>query len=391
VSRELISRSPDLQRLIDDGYEIEIRAGHLLLHVPYVNMEREVKRGTLVSKLAVAGDVARYAGDHVVFFIGEQPCNRDGFIITGIVHQQGMQALAENLTVDRSFSNKPSGSNYADYHAKMTRYADIISAPAQSISPGATAKTFMPIPMDDAESVFEYMDTASTRAGIRTLTAKLAADRIGIIGLGGTGAYILDFVAKTLAQEIHLFEGDRFVNHNSFRAPGAASIEELRLAPNKAAHFRDVYSKMRRGIVAHEVYVTSENLGLLDGLTFVFVCIDRPSAKAIIFEKLQRLGVPFVDAGMGIEVVAERLRGHLRVTTSSTGKQDHLSKRVSTADGDDADDYRTNIQISELNAMSATMAVIKWKKLRGFYADAELEHNSTYTIEWNMLTSDERQ
>ena len=29
MSQELISRSEDLKRLVDEGYEIEIRAGHL--------------------------------------------------------------------------------------------------------------------------------------------------------------------------------------------------------------------------------------------------------------------------------------------------------------------------------------------------------------------------
>lgn len=33
----LISRSPDLLRLRDEGYEVEVRSGHLLVHnVPYV-------------------------------------------------------------------------------------------------------------------------------------------------------------------------------------------------------------------------------------------------------------------------------------------------------------------------------------------------------------------
>jgi hypothetical protein len=31
--------------------------------------------------------------------------------------------------------------------------------------------------------------------------------------------------------------------------------------------------------------------------------------------------------------------------------------------------YRTNIQISELNALNASLAVIRFKQLRGFYAE----------------------
>lgn len=41
------------------------------------------------------------------------------------------------------------------------------------------------------------------------------------------------------------------------------------------------------------------------------------------------------------------------------------------------------------NALNAAFAVIKWKKLFGFYADNEGEHFSTYTVDGNLLTSDE--
>jgi len=35
------------------------------------------------------------------------------------------------------------------------------------------------------------------------------------------------------------------------------------------------------------------------------------------------------------------------------------------------DEYRTNIQTGELNALNAGLAIIKFKKLRGFYLDEE--------------------
>jgi len=57
---------------------------------------------------------------------------------------------------------------------------------------------------------------------------------------------------------------------------------------------------------------------------------------------------------------------------------------------EDADnEYDKNIQIADMNALNAALAVMKWKKLFGFYADNEREHYSTYTIDTNLLTSDE--
>ncbi|HEY2406577.1 MAG TPA: ThiF family adenylyltransferase [Polyangiaceae bacterium] len=388
MSRALISRSPDLQKLVDEGYEVDVQADHLVLHsVPYVTPSKVVKRGTLVSRLSVAGGILERPSDHVMFFAGEQPCDQHGAVITQIEHQAERKALAEGLVVDRSFSSKPQN-GYADYFEKMTTYATILTAPARVLEPDATAKTFQRIEATAEESVFLFMDTASTRAGIRALTEKFRAERIGIVGVGGTGSYILDLVAKTPVSEIRLFDGDRFLNHNAFRAPGAASIAELQVGRNKAAHFRDRYSVMRRGIVAHEEFLLESNLDLLGGLTFVFVCIDRGSAKAAIFGRLEQLGVPFVDVGMGIEVHNDQLAGILRVTASTGSKREHAHRLVSFADGAD-DIYNSNVQVAELNALNAALAVLKWKKLRGFYRDLEKEHHATYTIDVNMMTSDE--
>ena len=57
------------------------------------------------------------------------------------------------------------------------------------------------------------------RAGISDLNAMLRGQKIAIVGLGGTGSYILDLIAKTEVSEIHLIDADEFVNHNAFRAP----------------------------------------------------------------------------------------------------------------------------------------------------------------------------
>ena len=56
MSQQLISRSSDLRKLRDEGYDVEIRSGYLLIKdVPYVNAKKEVKFGILVSELTLAG------------------------------------------------------------------------------------------------------------------------------------------------------------------------------------------------------------------------------------------------------------------------------------------------------------------------------------------------
>ena len=47
--------------------------------------------------------------------------------------------------------------------------------------------------------------------------------------------------------------------------------------------------------------------------------------------------------------------------------------------GPDNEIYR-NMQVADLNMLNAAMAVMKWKKLRGFYADDVHEYHSLYTL-----------
>jgi hypothetical protein len=385
MQHQLISLSPDLKRLREEGYCVQIQGGYLLLReVPYVNAQRQVRTGTLISSLTMAGNVTQYAGDHVVYFDGEFPCNADGSQIHQISHQSCDQDLGHGLTAKHSFSSKPE-SGYADYHHKMTTYATILSSSAAVLQPGVSPRTFR-VPEEGQESVFNYIDTASDRAGIGALNHRLANEEVGILGLGGTGSYILDAVAKTLVRKIHLFDADRFFQHNAFRGPGAPSIEELRDAPLKVDHWAGIYSKMHRGIIPHPVAIGADNLHLLEGLSFVFVCIDRGKPKRAIFEKLEALGLPFIDVGMGLELVDGTLGGILRVTASTPDKRDHIYQgRIDFEGGGEDNVYASNIQVADFNALNATLAVIKWKKIRGVYRDLDLEHHCTYTTDGNML------
>ena len=390
MSRQLIDRSEDLRRLRNDGYDIEVRATYLLLkNVPYVNARREIKFGTLVSSLTLAGDVTAKPDTHVALFQGEYPCDKDGAEIDPIRHGSGEQKLDEGLVVQHSFSCKPAG-GYADYYHKMTTYASILTNPARAIDPSVTPKTFPVVEEDEEGSVFKYEDTASSRAGIRLVSRKLEMGQVAIVGLGGTGSYLLDLVAKTPVREIHLFDGDVFLQHNAFRSPGAPSVEELRQTPTKVEYFRERYCKMRRSIFAHPYFVDASNVDELRDMDFVFLCMDGGGDKGPIVEMLEGCGTPFIDVGMGVELVDGTLAGILRVTTSTPQKRDHLRKRVALSGGGRDDAYTQNIQIADLNALNATLAVIKWKKLCGFYMDLEKEHNSTYVISGNTAITEDQ-
>jgi hypothetical protein len=389
MSHSLINHNPDLKRLRDEGYAVEIKAAHVLVHdIPYINSDKQIKFGVLVSTLNLAGERTQKPETHKTHFIGEQPCNKAGQEISQIKHNNNKHTLAKGIEVDRTFSNKPK-SGYSDYYEKMTRYADIISGPANSLDPSVTPKTFRPIQATEEESVFNFIDTASSRAGITALTSKFEGLKISIIGLGGTGAYVLDQVSKTPVQEIHLFDRDLFLLHNAFRAPGAPTLEQLNCAPKKVKYFAEMYSNLHKRIIQHPYHIDETNLHELHSMDYVFICVDDGDARRLISDELNRAGISFIDSGMGLDLTDDHLGGVLRITASTDEKNDHTDGRLPFANDNVDNAYTQNIQIADLNAFNALMAVIKWKKMCGFYRDFKREHHTTYTIDVNMTVNDD--
>lgn len=389
MSHKLINHSPDLKRLRDEGYEIEITSGYLVVsHVPYLNREKQVYYGVLISELTLAGEKTTTPDTHVIHFIGEYPCDKNGVEIPQIKNQSQTKSIAEGIVINHMFSNKPK-SGYSDYYEKIVRYIEVISAPARSIDHNITAQTYNVIEDKEELSVFNYIDTNSSRADIIKVTDKIKDQKIAIIGLGGSGAYVLDYVAKTPVVEIHLYDADRFIQHNAFRAPGAVSLSNLKKQLFKVNYFKKTYSNMHRYIIPHPYNIDEQNVDELLAYDFVFICVDNGIYKKCIFETLIKAGIPFADVGMGIENNDDKLTGMLRVTAGTKQKNDHInSKIISFAENNNDAVYKKNIQIAELNALNAAYAVIKWKKIFGFYDDLEQESHSLYMIDGNSIVNE---
>lgn len=390
MSQQLINRSPDLKLLRDEGYDVGIVGTSLVVgSVPYVTANREVKLGSLVSDLTVTDDVAKYSGHHVVYFAGDLPCDQHGKGLMKILLNHDAKDFGSGLRTQHQFSSKPP-ENYRDYHHKMVTYITMLLTPAQVLDPSVKATVFPALPVDEKESVFHYFDSATSRAEIGAAMEKLAVPRIAIVGLGGTGAYVLDLVSKVPALEIHLYDGDRFHQHNAFRSPGAASIEEIAAQPMKVDYFAGIYSKMHRHIKPHAVYIDENNVHELREMSHVFFCLDKNKIKQCMFQELEEAGVSFIDVGMGLQLIDGALTGMVRTTTSTASQRGHVAKHVSFVDMDLENMYSKNIQIADLNALNATLAVIKWKKLCGFYHDLDKENQSLYIINGNVLNNTEK-
>jgi hypothetical protein len=385
-----LARSVDLQRLRSEGYNLAVVDGHLVVSdVPYVTDQGEVARGQLVCPLTLSGDVTTRPGDHVMHFIGTTPHQRSGRACK-FVNSSSPAVLTATLTATHMFSSKPE-QGYSDYYQKVTAYVALLEHEARGVDDTVTARTFPVVLGSESETVFEYIDTASSRAGISAISAKLAVAKVAIVGLGGTGSYILDFVAKTPVGAIHLFDPDIFLQHNAFRAPGAASASELAAGVKKVERHKQTYSQLRRNIVPHPYKIDEANVDQLIEMDFVFLSLDASPAKRLVVLSLQRANVPFVDVGMGLLSVGDSLTGTLRVTTSTSEARDHIweRNRIPFPVDDAVAVYDQNIQVAELNALNAALAVIKWKKTLGFYVDLEHEHFSTYSVDGNHMTNED--
>lgn len=140
---QLISHSPDLLKLWESGYDMEIKGGQLLLvhQIPYVTSSKEIKYGSLVCVLTLlTPSRVGVPPNHTIHFIGEVPCDSNGNALTAIINNSTTQNLAGGVVVNHYFSSKPTGGNYPNYYEKIHTYAEILSREAKAIYPAVTCK-----------------------------------------------------------------------------------------------------------------------------------------------------------------------------------------------------------------------------------------------------------
>ena len=396
-----IDHSEDLIRLQNDGVVFSIVGDNLLVvpGIPYLAPTSELKVGTLIMPLTTSGERILPPSDHTADWAGEYPSNINGTPINGLVNGPVSKQFGHELQTDYFLSCKPVTNNgrYKDYYEKVTMYLHMISAPALAKYPEECRKMKRPVLIESASSPFVYGDTNSSRAYITGISECLAGWKVAVIGLGGTGSYLLDALAKCPVAEIHLYDDDTFDTHNAFRAPGAASIEKLNERPSKVQYLSEIYSNMHKGIIAHPVRITPENITDLDEVDFIFLTVDAASVRAVITNYLTDHDKPFIDSGLGFTISEQgRIVGQIRVTTGFPGHYDHLKDSFGSQVADGGL-YASNIQVAELNAIAAELMILKWKRMLGFYGDMSTvgDENFVYAVQENavfkMTESDEEE
>lgn len=380
---QLVSRNEDLQRLVEKGYAVAFDSNYLVVRdIPYLDSDGKLQIGAIVTKLEFIDQERVTQTDHQVFFAGSVPYGLDGKPIPNLGGGPTQLALSEaskDVVVQRSFSNKPTTTGkFQDFFDKIESYVAIISGPAIELHK-ANPYTFRIANEVGDDSVFKFHDTLTSRAEITDLSAKFKDDVIAIIGVGGTGAYVLDFLVKTPVNEIRAFDFDPFHVHNAFRSPG--KLEQSELGKPKAEVYLSRYENFRTGLSVSRKLIDASSADDLEGVTFAFVCVDKGSSRAGVFDALISRRIPFIDVGMGLRRKDDALNGMVRTTYYSAENGAILrDKRLAEITDTPDHEYRTNIQIGELNALNACLAVIKFKQLRGFYFEELPNYNLLFEI-----------
>ena len=216
------------------------------------------------------------------------------------------------------------------------------------------------------------------------LPSKLSRERVAIVGVGGTGSHILDFICRMPVEEIHLFDGDILKEKNVSRSPGVVKVsDDHDKIQYKADLYAARYSSVNPKIQGTAEYIDDKNVEQLARYTTIFLSIDGGRIKRRILEICKEYEIVLVNVGMGVfKGQNHQLSGLVGVTLCLPNGQDHVEHCF---DIDEPSRLADNHQTIELNALNAALAVIRWKKHIGIYADDKHKLDMCYSIANNVI------
>lgn len=361
---ELASHNPFIKDLDEFGYQIDFVGGYFIIYgLPYLDNEGGLKHGDWVSPLDLNGAVIDPPSKHQAWWRGSRPCDQTKRELR-LGGGAGRVTVTQDFVTDYSFSFKLHENGemraYRSFEEKVQTYLDAITAPALAAYPDATPLRGIEIKAAAQGSPLRFPDTMSASYNMNDISSLLRGKKVAIIGLGGTGSYILDFLARTHLERIALFDDDQVHVHTIFRMPGF--IPRAIGSPKVEALARQ-YGQWHAGLDPIPERITPENIERLTDFDFVFVSVDDGPARHHIVDWLSAKGIPYVDCGMGLTRSLVGLSGFVRITgvDRQAFERNVNTVRLPVENAKD-DEYRKQAQIAELNALNAAMAVIRFKQ-----------------------------
>ena len=304
-------------------------------------------------------------------------------------HVGGDGKTWSNISIKKGARGRPEPDETAHYllHRYAKHIVGAVSAAGYS-EPGALS---VPDP-------FHIPNTFEARAAIAPVQDRIRGQRIVIIGLGGTGAYLLDLIAKTPVSDIYLLDSDCVDWHTLMRAPGAPTAEEIELVRAgsllKVDYYNSKYAALRDGIHPHPVRVESSSMFAefvsAHPVDYAFVCIDQltdgdSARQDVVYSALTEAGVPFIDSGVSITLEDCAVRGAVTASSYEAGSDLWKNAIPNARLNGGAPGYR-NVQLPEVNAAAAMFAVMEWRRRTAQYVSETPSFYQKFRLEKGRIS-----
>lgn len=359
------------QEAMNRGWTIEIRQnGMSLCDVPYRKKDGEAGKcrisiDTQEDGLSIKAPENSGGASHAARLIG---------VSDGFAYQATGEPVGNVLWTDRTNEcvisiMRDEGGYVNAWHALFVYTAIVV---------GEVGREYR----EPIERIFNFPIEGEDSRDMKNWRDKARGHRIGIVGLGGVGLWILDLMSKTDVSEIRIWDGDDIEGRNLLRAPGWANQDAI--GKNKAEYFGELYQRVRTGITIHGEYWQPDESGeVFEGLDFVFIAVDKTDTRTLLCTTLEGCSVPFIDVGMGIERRQERVRGSCQVFFSGDDPG-RWRVGIPTAQGTGDREYY-ELQLADMGALNAALAVGTWRRHIGQYEEEKKSWLIRYLIDSNDL------
>ena len=205
----------------------------------------------------------------------------------------------------------------------------------------------------------------------------LAQECVAIVGLGGVGAWIADFVVKADSREVHGWDYDCIEPKNILRMPGGLD-PNVWIGRPKAEWFQETYSLIHKSVHGDNVKVLREGVQeVVEGTTFAFVAVDDSEDRMMVCDGLANAGIPFVVAGLSLVRKDKRVKVSMRIVTAHVGVSS-WREAIPQVGQAGQDDYGS-LDLPDVYSMAAGWAIQSWRKMRGQFWQEKREECLDYS------------
>ena len=374
--------------------EHESRARHEAERRGWTIERRELEIGTLGVPCFVAPHVAGecYIWVGTGFNSDELEANHDWQ--QGALHTANIRGLSGGRLYDRSgteftdgviggrpdsslvLSIKLKGRDYEDAWEALNNYVKQIYA--LFLGRSASSGEAVPRPYtfdvlgDQLPEAMEWRDL-------------VAQEHVAIIGLGGVGAWIADFVVKADPREVHGWDYDCIEPKNILRMPGGLN-PNVWIGRPKADWFQQTYSLIHTNVHGHNVKVVPENVQeVTEKTTFAFIAVDDADDRMMVCDTLANAKIPFVVVGLSLLREDKRVKVSMRIVTSHVGESSWRGAIPQVGQAGQ-DDYGS-LDLPDVYSMAAGWTIQSWRKMRGQFQQKKREECLDYSASDQCLRS----